>query len=173
VALLTLEPGRQGQASYSDFSGFDYQTAYHQLRQQWKRRLAGGAALQFPSQKLTESFLANRSYLQTFDRGATLTPGALTYSHCWLRDSAFMLHALNKLGFHEQAEEKLLNLPTRQARDGYFAFQEGEWDSNGLAIWSMLEHFKLTGDRELLRHLYPSLSRGADWIERVRQGTKA
>jgi hypothetical protein len=100
-----------------------------------------------------------------------MTPGALTYSLCWIRDSAFMIHALDKLGFHDQAREKLLDLSGRQEKDGYFVSQEGEWDSNGLVIWAVLEHFKLTGDKQFLSDIYPAVARGAEWIEHKRRGT--
>ncbi|HEX2524274.1 MAG TPA: hypothetical protein VHP35_19350, partial [Terriglobia bacterium] len=89
--------------------------------------LSPGTELHFPNKKLNDSFLANRAYLHTFDRGQWMTPGVLTYGQCWIRDSAYMIHALDKLGFHQQAEEKLLYLPQRQTKDGYFSFQEGEW----------------------------------------------
>ena len=52
-----------------------------------------------------------------------------------------MIHALDKLGFHDQAREKLMHLLSRQDKDGYFVSQEGEWDSNGQVIWVMLEHW--------------------------------
>ena len=100
--------------------------------------------------------MVSMAHLQSFDRGSMMTPGALTYSLCWIRDSAFMIHALDKLGFHDQAREKLLDLRGRQNKEGCFISQEGEWDSNGLAIWAMLEHFKLTRDKQFLLDVYPA-----------------
>ena len=67
---------------------------------------------------MADSFLANKAHLQIFDRGRIMTPSALTYLHCWIRDSAVMIHALDKLRFHKQAQEKLLDLPNRQDKDG-------------------------------------------------------
>ncbi|MGH9428034.1 MAG: hypothetical protein ACRD2L_17260, partial [Terriglobia bacterium] len=125
TALLTLS-GENQLAPGSLLSNFNYPAVKHQFRKEWQARLSQGATLQFPKRKLNDSFQANKMYLHVFDRGLTMTPGALTYSACWIRDSAFMIHALDKLGFHDQAREKLLHLLSRQDKDGYFVSQEGE-----------------------------------------------
>ena len=170
--LLTLDPVRQGNISFSSLASFDYPSVRQQFRTEWENRLSQGASLQFPQRRLTDSFLVSKAHLQSFDRGSMMTPGALTYSLCWIRDSAFMIHALDKLGFHDQARQKLLDLLRRQNRDGYFVSQEGEWDSNGLVIWAMFEHFKLTMDKEFLLEVYPAMARGSEWIERKRRQTR-
>ena len=171
IALLTLGT-ENALAPASLLPNFNYAAVKQQFRKEWQSRLAQGATFQFPQRKLNESFQANKMYLHMFDRGLTMTPGALTYSNCWIRDSAFMIHALDKLGYHDQAREKLLHLLGRQDRDGYFVSQEGEWDSNGQVLWVMLEHHKLTRDLAFLRQVYRGLARGADWIERKRKETK-
>ncbi len=168
LALLTMTSDVPSLSPSSVLEGFNYQAVRRQFRDRWHDHLSAGAEVGFPDQNLTRSFMANRMYLQIFDRGQVMTPGALTYDDCWIRDSAFMIHALDKLGFHSQAREKLLHFPTRQSKDGFFNFQEGEWDANGSTIWVVVEHFRLTGDRELLAQLYPSLLRAAHWIERKR-----
>jgi hypothetical protein len=172
LLLLTLDPVQQGGISFSSLASFDYSSVRHQFRTEWEKKLSQGARLQFPQRRLTDSFSVSMAHLQSFDRGSIMTPGALTYSQCWIRDSAFMIHALDKLGFHDQAEEKLLDLRSRQNREGYFVSQEGEWDSNGLVIWAMLEHFKLTMDKQFLLDVYPAVAHGAEWIERKRRQTK-
>lgn len=171
TALLTLG-ANDDLAPDSLVSSFNYPAVKQQFRKEWQTRLSQGATLRFPGKKLNESFQANKMYLHIFDRGLTMTPGALTYSNCWIRDSAFMIHALDKLGFHDQAREKLVHLLSRQDRDGYFISQEGEWDSNGQVLWVMLEHYKLTGDLAFLREVYVPLRRGAEWLERKRKETK-
>jgi hypothetical protein len=181
---VSLPPGAQGDyvalmpldARKTEISpvlgSVDYEAVRHSFKEAWKTKLAQSAELEFPDKKLTQSFRANRAFLQMFDRAETMTPGVLTYGECWIRDSAYMIHALDKVGFHEQAEQKLVHLPQRQMRDGYFVFQEGEWDANGLAIWTIVQHYRLTGNRDLLKQLYAAVLRGAFWIERKRQQTR-
>ena len=62
-------------------------------------------------------------------------PGPYTYKRFWFRDAAFMLNALLVLGGVERTRHVLRHFAPRQRRDGYFLSQEGEWDSNGEAIW--------------------------------------
>ncbi|MCI0419511.1 MAG: hypothetical protein L0312_09865 [Acidobacteria bacterium] len=119
TALLTLSASNP-LATGSLLSNFNYPAVKHQFRKEWQSRLSQGSTLRFPRRKLNESFQANKMYLHVFDRGLTMTPGALTYSNCWNRDSAFMIHALDKLGFHDQAREKLVHLLSRQ--DNSLAF---------------------------------------------------
>ncbi len=83
-----------------------------------------------------------------------------------------MINALDKIGCFAQSLEKLITYPERQRKDGFFLSQNGEWDSNGQAIWSMMEHYRLTGDREFLKKVYPSIRKGIYWIERKRKKTK-
>ena len=43
------------------------------------------------------------------------------------------------LGGVERTRRVLRHFAPRQRRDGYFLSQEGEWDSNGEAIWTTRE----------------------------------
>ncbi|MEW5977564.1 MAG: hypothetical protein AB1898_17360 [Acidobacteriota bacterium] len=175
TAVVTLAPSdasRKKLQRWCPSNEFRYGKVRQAFAESWHRHLSAGAHLSFPNRRLTQSFEASKVHLHAFDRGPFMTPGALTYSLCWVRDSAFMLNALDKLGYHQQVEQKLLAFSQRQDSEGYFAFQEGEWDANGLALWSMVQHFRLTGNRELLDHLYPAIARGAEWIERKRHESR-
>ncbi len=104
--------------------------------------------------------------LQTAD---TLTPGVYTYRQFWFRDAAYMLHAMIRWNMPEQAKKVILTFPKHQARNGFFKSHEGEWDSNGQAIWSILDYVEHTGDTSILNELYPSIMKGAQWIESKRK----
>lgn len=41
-------------------------------------------------------------------------------------------------------------------------------DTTGLTVWSLYDHFELTGDTEYLRAVYPAIRRGADHLCRCR-----
>ena len=62
-------------------------------------------------------------------------PGPYTYKRFWFRDASLMLNALLTLGGVERTRRALSGFAPRQRRDGNFLSQEGEWDSNGEAIW--------------------------------------
>ena len=168
MARMPLEKGKDGKWPHRAFSS---------LRQEvvgkWKGKLAQGMRVRFPDPQLQASFEANKAYLLLFHDGRSITPGPFTYHRFWFRDAAYMINALDKVGYHEEAREVLESYPQRQREDGFFVSQEGEWDANGQAIWAITEHYRLTGDGPFLRKMYPAIVKGVEWIERKRALTKA
>ena len=90
-------------------------------------------------------------------------PGPYTYKRFWFRDAAFMLNALVTLGGVERTRRALGEFARRQRRDGYFLSQEGEWDSNGEAIWIYHRFASLTGET-LPAAWLDAVAKGARWI---------
>lgn len=126
-----------------------------------------GMQVELPDELLQRAVDANRAYLRLFADGPDITPGPYTYHRFWFRDAAFQLAALDRWGFHREAEEILRSFPGRQRADGFFYSQWREWDSNGAAIWAVAEHHRIRGNDELLREVAPSVRRGAQWIRRT------
>ncbi len=94
-------------------------------------------------------------------------PGPYTYKRFWFRDAVFILNALLSLGGVERTRRVMGEFAPRQRRDGYFLSQEGEWDSNGEALWMYRRFAELTGETlpdEWLR----AVTKGAQWIARKR-----
>ncbi|MDO8540322.1 MAG: hypothetical protein Q7S40_07755 [Opitutaceae bacterium] len=94
-------------------------------------------------------------------------PGPYTYKRFWFRDAAFMLNATLALGAVERTRRVLRHFAPRQRHDGYFLSQEGEWDSNGEAIWIYHRFVALTGESPPAEWL-PAVAKGAKWIMRKR-----
>lgn len=90
-------------------------------------------------------------------------PGPYTYKRFWFRDSAFIVYALMCTGFLERAEKVIDKFPSRQLVTGYFHSQEGEWDSNGQALWAMQRWCELSGKPPKEKWLN-SIRKGAKWI---------
>jgi hypothetical protein len=94
-------------------------------------------------------------------------PGPYTYKRFWFRDAAFILNALLTLGGVERTRRSLAEFAPRQRHDGYFLSQEGEWDSNGEAIWTYHRFVTLTGEPPRPEWLQ-AIAKGARWIWRKR-----
>lgn len=146
--------------------------AYGQMQAAWSSKLKQGLELEFPDARLTSSFNANKAYMLLFHDGNYITPGPMTYHHFWFRDAAYLLNALDKLGYHREVEQVLDTYPGRQRRDGFYISQNGEWDANGQAIWAIMEHYRLTGNTEIVHKHYSGISKGANWIEQKRTSRK-
>ena len=135
----------------------------------WKNKLQEGIRISIPDKKLEKAFKTNMSYLLLFFDGKSITPGPFNYHHFWFRDAAYLLNALIKCGYEEEAKEIILTYPSRQKISGYFLSQTGEWDSNGQAIWTVAEYYRITKDTETIRKVLPSIQSGANWIIRMLQ----
>ncbi|OQA90575.1 MAG: hypothetical protein BWY28_00180 [bacterium ADurb.Bin236] len=138
---------------------------------QWKERLAGTARVEIPDDKLQRAFDVNKAYLLLLWDGDAICPGPFTYHHFWFRDAAYQVTALEKMGFEREAAQVVASYPGRQRKDGFFISQNGEWDANGQAMWTLLQHYKYTGDKKFLETVYPSIVKGAEWIKKKRMST--
>jgi hypothetical protein len=136
----------------------------------WERHVERGMRVQLPEGQLARAVEANRRYLLLFHDGAEITPGPYTYHRFWFRDAAFMVAALDRWGFHDEAGEVIEHYPDRQRADGFFFSQRQEWDANGCALWSMAEHWRLTGSLDAVD--VDAVSRGVRWIERKRHSKR-
>lgn len=94
-------------------------------------------------------------------------PGPYTYKRFWFRDAAFMIQSLLHAGLLDRAERALERFPSRQKRNGYFHSQDGEWDSNGEALWIIDQYCRITGTKLKPEWLDPVL-RGTHWIHNKR-----
>ncbi|MBM3130121.1 MAG: hypothetical protein FJ009_16040 [Chloroflexi bacterium] len=138
----------------------------------WREDLSHGMRIRVPDEKLQAAFDANKAYLLLLHDGDTITPGPFTYHQFWFRDAAYLLNALDQLGYHDEARQVIEKFPRRIRKDGYAHATEGEWDSNGAAIWAMVEHARLSGNTTLLARDYWSLLKMASWINSKRRRTK-
>jgi hypothetical protein len=109
--------------------------------------------------------------------GATVYEGGF-----WYRDSAYLVNALDAAGLSDQAEKSLRlfwqhNLPGvfgsyGQQESGVWQSPITEFDSQGQALWALVNHFEFTGDQNWLRTLYESIRKGVGWIKNVTQQTR-
>ena len=143
-----------------------------QVANGWRAHTDRGMRLVLPDARLQSAVDANRRYLLLFHDGDDITPGPRTYHRFWFRDAAYLLAALDRYGFHDEARQVLATFPSRQRSDGFFFSQRLEWDANGAALWALAHHWDLTRDRALLDEVLPSVVAGIQWIERKRRGRR-
>ncbi len=94
-------------------------------------------------------------------------PGPYTYRHFWFRDAAFIVNAMLLCGLPGRSLRAIENFFNHQLPSGYFSSQEGEWDSNGQVLWTILRYCRLTGE-DPKQHWLGPIERGAAWIVRKR-----
>lgn len=134
--------------------------------QAWARALEPGLRMEIPDKRLQFLFEAAKRTLIVLSPHDAY-PGPATYRRFWFRDAAFMINALLCCGLESRAARALKKFPERQTMMGYFQSQNGEWDSNGQAIWAMQRYCEMTGKQADRKWLKPILN-GARWIARKR-----
>ncbi|MEQ9364439.1 MAG: hypothetical protein RIF32_09360 [Leptospirales bacterium] len=110
-----------------------------------------------------------QGHLVSLQTGTTITPGVYTYRLFWFRDAAYMLSALVAWNYIEEAERVIQTYKHRVDRKGFFRSQEGEWDSNGQALWTLEYYVRHTGNRKFLADIFPAMLKGAQWIHNKRR----
>jgi GH15 family glucan-1,4-alpha-glucosidase len=95
-------------------------------------------------------------------------PGPYTYKRFWFRDAAFILCGLIYSGLTDRAERSLRYFPTRQTHGGYFHSQEGEWDSNGEALWILQRFYECTNRLPSSVDWWTSIKKAGKWIIKKR-----
>ena len=138
----------------------------------WEAHSRRGLRLVLPDPRLQEAFDANRRYLLLLHDGDEITPGPMTYHRFWFRDAAYLVAALDRCGFHEEAAQVISSYPARQHVDGFFFSQRQEWDANGCALWTIAHHWRLVRDRELLDPMIGPVAKGVHWIDRKRRSRR-
>jgi hypothetical protein len=94
-------------------------------------------------------------------------PGPFTYKRFWFRDAAFIVQAMTALGLFKNIEKIIDRFPGRQTPTGYFMSQDGEWDSNGQAIWA-IKGFTDATQGNIKKEWRTSIYKAAKWIKAKR-----
>jgi len=134
-------------------------------RDSWSALVSEGMTISVPDARVQRAFDVNKAFLLLLFDGRSITPGVSTYHMMWFRDAAYLVPALERIGHVDKAHDILTTYPDRQTPDGYFRSHSGEWDSNGQAMYTLVHHYRITGDSSFLKEVYPSLMKGARWIE--------
>lgn len=128
----------------------------------WKEALAGYAKLSVPDKHFQFLYEAALHALVLHSPG-DIYAGPYTYKRFWFRDAAYIAHAMLCAGLTTRVERALNQFARRQTISGYFLSQDGEWDSNGEALWILHRFYELTG-RPVKRELRDMIHKGAHWI---------
>jgi hypothetical protein len=137
----------------------------------WEENLKGCCELEIPDQHFQFLYDAAIRSLILHSPGQDVYPGPYTYKRFWFRDAAFILEAMLCVGLSERVKKIVNRFPMRQTVAGYFLSQDGEWDSNGEALWAIRRFCERTGqkpDPKWQRSIY----RAAKWIQNKREFKK-
>lgn len=133
--------------------------------QKWKDSLHNRCELKIPDARFQALYETALRTLVLHSPGGDVYPGPFTYKRFWFRDAAYILDALLCAGLADRVETVLDRFPSRQTPGGHYLSQDGEWDSNGQALWILRRFVEFTG-KDPKPAWRSSIARGAAWIRR-------
>ncbi|MFW9923878.1 MAG: hypothetical protein ACFFDW_11395, partial [Candidatus Thorarchaeota archaeon] len=142
------------------------------VTENWQNKLAMGMQLRTNDLEIDNLYYASLTNLLLLVDPGSITPGPTEYHRFWCRDAAFLINALDRAGYHNYAQEALNQFITRQRMNGFFYSHEGEFDSNGEGIWTLVEHAKYTKDVFWLEKMFEPIKKAAEWIINTRNQKK-
>ena len=140
----------------------------------WRRLLAPAMRVDLPEAKVEDAFYAAlvtnaQSRYQTGDGQWVQAVNKLQYHSFYLRDAAVISNAFDLVGLHGLARENLEFFGSWQRPDGLFVSRPGQYDGHGQALWALGEHARRGRDAAFARAVFPSVSRGVDWLTAARR----
>jgi hypothetical protein len=149
---------------------------FDRIAQRWRESLHR-VAFDIPAApELGNTIRTNVAYMLINRDGAALEPGVRSYERAWIRDGALMAATLLRLG-HADAAKKFAEwyaphqFPSGKVPccvDHRGADPVPENDSHGELIYLVAEIYRITGDTDLVRRLWPHVYAAAHYIEELR-----
>jgi len=139
----------------------------------WRGIMAKGIHIEVPCEKATQAYLASHvCQLIASDHGE-IHAGEGFYDEFYIRDGAYQVMELEEAGLIDMARKALESYLSHQRPDGRFESQKNQFDANGQALWALWQFYKITGDSQWLRKVYPQMRRAADWTVKARRQAPA
>ncbi len=133
----------------------------------WQQSLKDCAKIAFNINRYGELYeLAVRTLL--IHTPGTCYAGPYTYKRFWFRDTAFIINALLCSGMIKRTRSIIEGFFEHQTASGYFLSQDGEWDSNGQALWAMERYCALSA-HSVSQSWKDPIIKGCNWIMQKRR----
>jgi hypothetical protein len=113
----------------------NFYTEEDKLVEDWQKILAELVKIKLPDKKTQKIFEKNILHLFNFIGEKKIYSGSFTFKHFMLRDSVYMMAALNRLGGAKTAQSLLSNINS---------FNKGELDNFGQIIFALYDNYNFT-----------------------------
>ncbi|MCC7492708.1 MAG: hypothetical protein IT204_10190 [Fimbriimonadaceae bacterium] len=178
---LTLEPGGEWEMAWdcpvapsgaqpaAEFTALRELPAARRLEalaDRWRAELEQ-VRLHCPDARVAEAFHGSLTHLLMAVVGAQPRIATLCYPLLWLRDTVYIINALDKAGLTDWSRPALDGLLERIFAGGFGP----EADAPGEVLWLLEQHVRLTGDLAWAARAWPWVVARVAWIQRLRRAT--
>jgi hypothetical protein len=143
----------------------------------WKSEL-DRVEIRLPAaEELVRLYKSTLAYILINQDGPAIQPGSRSYERSWIRDGALTATSMLRLGHGEDARAFLAWYAPFQFENGKVpccvdyrgADPVPENDSHGELLHLAAQVYRFTGDRELIRKIWPHVEKAVGYIEELRQ----
>ncbi|MCX7426566.1 MAG: hypothetical protein NTW96_13205 [Planctomycetia bacterium] len=155
----------------------DWAPEMEQGKKEWHDLLARAPKVTVPDADVTNAYLACLGDLfimrEPLSNGQIASvPGTEGYRAGNSGEAAIVAVALDQTGFHKEAAAGYRVSLEMQGDDGNWADPRGwmhrMWCASGFKCWTIMEHYRLTGDKNFLAEIYPRMRASSRWQETQR-----
>ncbi|MBP1994010.1 hypothetical protein [Paenibacillus eucommiae] len=159
----------------------DWEHDFEQAKQHWRTLLAKAARIHIPDEAVEQCFLACLADIfimrEPVAQGYIApTPGTEGYRAPNSIEPLLGCIALDQFGMHQEAEAAFRMAVEQQEDNGDWTDPKGwthlMWAGSGFKAWTVMEHYRLTGNIEFLQEIYPRLTASTRWQEKMRASTR-
>jgi F5/8 type C domain len=167
-------PEGQGDPPVRDVSG---PGEFEQAVKNWETKIGKvQIVLPPPAHGITDTFRTAGAHILINREGPAFHPGPRRYSRSWIRDGAIMGAALLRMGCPQAMRDFIRWYVSYQGDDGKIpdcAGREGaewlpEFDAYGEFVYSVVEYYRFTGDKEFLAEMQPAVTKSLAYMEGLR-----
>jgi len=159
----------------------DWAAEMAQGRKEWHDLLGRACKLSIPDLGVTNAYYACLGDMfimrEPFSNGRIGgVPGTECYRAGNSGEAAIVAVAIDQNGFHREAADGYKGSLEMQGADGNWADPKGwmhkMWCSSGFKTWTIMEHYRLTKDKNFLAEVYPRMLASSRWQESERARTR-
>ncbi|MDP3377335.1 MAG: discoidin domain-containing protein [Brevundimonas sp.] len=152
-----------------------------QIAADWRARVDRVELILPPQAQMVEDVLkSSLAHILMSRQGPILQPGTRSYNRSWIRDGAMIAEGLNRLGHADISADYLRwfapyvfdNGKVPCCVDARGADPVPENDSHGEFVFLAAEVYRYTGDRALLRDVWPQVEGAIDYMDELRAETR-
>ncbi|MEN6449538.1 MAG: hypothetical protein ABFC96_03520 [Thermoguttaceae bacterium] len=173
-----VRPYRGYTADLPTLRKHDWAKEWEEGKKEWHDLLGRASKLSIPDTGVTNAYYACLADLfimrePSSDRGRIIAvPGTEGYRAGNSAEPSIVAIALDQNGLHKEAAEQQLVTIGMQEADGNWSDARGWghswWGAPGFKSWAIMEHYRLTGDKQFLADAYPHMAASSRWQEKQR-----
>ncbi len=176
-----VRPYRAHAADLPALRAKDWQAEADAAKANWRGLLDRASRVLIPDQGVASAFyacLGDCFIMREPVAGGAIagTPGTDGYRAPNAGEAAIVAIALDQLGMHKEAEYGFSICLGIQGEDGDWNDPTGwghlMWAMSGFKSWTVMEHYRNTGDRAYLESVYPRMLASSRWQEKQRARTR-